>query len=115
MADIESLERQILACQENLKHIKAARKAELAVIEDYKKRLRDITQPAGLGVTNKRYTVDGLQHGIERAKINMANLDAASKRERDAVKRLKAMIDSIHEAEAREAEAEANINIILDS
>jgi uncharacterized coiled-coil DUF342 family protein len=104
--DIDSLKRSMQACLENIRHIKAARKVEQKTAKSYQQQIRDLKSGA-----STQYTVEGLEHGIERTQINLSNLDAANKRERDAIKRFKAMVDSIHLAEAKKAEAMAGVSI----
>ena len=57
------------------------------------------------------YTVKGLTHGIERCKVNIKVLQDAIERERETIKDYKIMISRIEEADAKKAEAEANVTV----
>ena len=60
------------------------------------------------------YTVEGLKHGIERAKHNRKVLLDAAEAESKTIADYKIMISQIEEAEKKKAEAEANVHIEVD-
>ena len=57
------------------------------------------------------YTIEGLEHGIERAHHNIGVLEKAIADERQTIADYKIMIARIKEAEEKKAEAEANVHI----
>lgn len=57
------------------------------------------------------YTVEGLKHGIDRAKVNIKSLESAIAAERKTIADYKIMISQIEEAAEKKAEAEANVHI----
>lgn len=61
--------------------------------------------------TKAGYTVDGLLHGIERCKLNIGVLEQAISREQGTIADYKIMISDIKNAEAKKAEAEANVHV----
>lgn len=57
------------------------------------------------------YSKTGLEHGIERAKVNIKALREAIKKEEDTIAEYRNMIAAIEEADRKKAEAEANVNL----
>ena len=49
-------------------------------------------------MTQPGYTVEGLEHGIERARINIETLEAAIVKERETIKEYRRMIDGLEKA-----------------
>jgi len=60
------------------------------------------------------YTVDGLTHGIERAKHNIDVLKKAIEDEEKTIRDYRSMIHRLEEVEEQKAEAEKNIHIEID-
>ena len=56
------------------------------------------------------YSVDGLEHGIERCKINIASLEKAIEGERETIKNYRFMLDEIDRADREKSAAEAGLN-----
>ncbi len=57
------------------------------------------------------YSVDGLKHGIERARHNIVVLEEAIEREERTIADYRIMLADIKRAGEQKAEAEANIRI----
>ena len=57
------------------------------------------------------YTVEGLTHGIERCKVNIATLEEAIEAERKTIADYKIMIAKLERVAQQKAEAEANVHI----
>lgn len=60
------------------------------------------------------YTVEGLMHGIERAKHNRQVLLDAAEAESKTIADYKVMISQIEEADKKKAEAEANVHVEVE-
>lgn len=57
------------------------------------------------------YSIDGLTHGIERCKVNIASLEQAIESEKKTIADYKIMISNLQRAEQKMAEAEANVHV----
>ncbi len=55
------------------------------------------------------YSVEGLEHGIERCKVNIASLETAIDAERKTIADYRIMIDSLEKAEQKQKEANAHV------
>lgn len=60
------------------------------------------------------YSLEGLLHGIDRAKVNIKSLEAAIETERKTIADYKIMISQIEEADKKKQEAERNVEIVYD-
>lgn len=56
-------------------------------------------------MSQQGYSVEGLQHGIERCKVNIEQLEDAIKKERNTIKEYKLMINDVQQAKKDHAEA----------
>jgi hypothetical protein len=57
------------------------------------------------------FSYEGLDHGIERCKVNIASLETAIERERTTIKEYRKMMDSIEASLQLKKEAEDNIHV----
>lgn len=57
------------------------------------------------------YSVDGLEHGIERCRINIDTLEKAIDTERNTIKNYRFMLDEIATAERQKAAADKGLTI----
>lgn len=61
------------------------------------------------------YTIEGLEHGIERCKVNIASLEKGIEKERNTIKDYRIMIDDIEQAAKQKKEAQENVHLeIID-
>jgi len=60
------------------------------------------------------YSIDGLVHGIERCKLNIATLQQAVKDEQKTIADYKIMISKLEQVERERVEAESHVEIVHD-
>jgi uncharacterized OsmC-like protein len=60
------------------------------------------------------YSIEGLEAGIERCRINISVLEEAIEKERRTIKEYRIMIDDLERAEKGKELAEANIHVEVD-
>ena len=60
------------------------------------------------------YSVEGLEHGIERARVNIASLEVAIEKERNTIKEYRIMIDDIETADRKLKEAYSSVTIEVE-
>ncbi len=55
------------------------------------------------------YSIEGLEHGIERCKVNITSLEGAIQSERKTIADYKIMIHNLQKAEEKQKEAMAHV------
>ena len=57
------------------------------------------------------YSLEGLEHGIDRCKVNIGVLETAIEKERNTIKEYRIMIDSVETSDRLKKEAESNVHL----
>ena len=60
------------------------------------------------------YSIDGLEHGIERCDVNIKLLESAIEKERVTKKDYRIMIDNLEKAERKMEHAKANMKVSVE-
>lgn len=60
------------------------------------------------------YSIEGLEHGIERCDVNIKLLEVAVEKERQTKKDYRIMIDNLEKAERKMEHAKANMKVSVE-
>ena len=60
------------------------------------------------------YSIEGLEHGIERCDVNIKALEDAIEKERQTKKDYRVMIDNLEKADRKMAHAKANMKVSVE-
>ena len=60
------------------------------------------------------YSIEGLEHGIERCDVNIKSLEEAIEKERQTKKDYRVMIDNKEKADREMAHAKANMKVSVE-